>query len=174
MQFSAAAMAACCRSFFRHCDLLACPAMPCRNAMPPPELARDAPVVNVPHPLEVGFCVLFRREPDIALLDGSDGFICEGLNLYEPLCRKARFHHALATVALADGVNVVFRAYQQALRLKVGENSLARRIAVQTCVCAALGVNLRRLIHHIDGGQSMPLTERKVIGIVRRRNLYCA
>ena len=33
--------------------------------MPPPQLPRDAPVVDVPHPLEVGLRVHLRRELDV-------------------------------------------------------------------------------------------------------------
>src|SRR5208337_1646823 len=91
-------------------DLAALGAMPCGDAMAPPELARDAPVVNVLHPLEVGFLVHLRREADVFLADGCFGFVCQRLNLDEPLRREARLDNRFAAVAMADVVDVVFDA----------------------------------------------------------------
>src|ERR1700683_481404 len=51
-------------------DLSAGLAVPCWNAMAPPELAADAPVVQVIHPLEVGFGIHLRRELDMAVAHG--------------------------------------------------------------------------------------------------------
>ena len=94
--------------------------------MAPPELARDAPVVDVLHPLEVGLRILLRRELDVALLDRRDGLVRQRLNLDEPLRRKPRLHHRLAAVALAHGVDVVLHADQQALRFQILDDLLAR------------------------------------------------
>ena len=78
--------------------------------MPPPQLARDAPVVDVAHPFEVRLRILLRRELDVALLNRLDGLVRQRLNADKPLRRKPRLHHRLAAVALADGVHVVFHA----------------------------------------------------------------
>src|ERR1039458_9158032 len=48
-------------------------AVPRGNAMSPPELAGDAPVVDVGHPLHVGFAVHLGDELDVAVGDGGDG-----------------------------------------------------------------------------------------------------
>jgi hypothetical protein len=68
--------------------------------MAPPELARDAPVVDVLHPVEVGLLVLLGREADgfVAVgvgLDGGDGLLGERLNLDEPLRGEARLDDGL-------------------------------------------------------------------------------
>ncbi len=102
----AAALRASLRSFARDGDLAAGDAVPCGNAVSPPELAGDAPVVNVAHPVEIGFRRLRGREFDVALLDGGDGFVGERLDFYEPLRGKARLYHCLAAVAFSDGERV--------------------------------------------------------------------
>src|SRR3974390_1630426 len=40
-------------------------ALPCWDAMPPPELPRDAPVVNVLHPVQVCFRVHLGGKTDV-------------------------------------------------------------------------------------------------------------
>ena len=83
--------------------------------MAPPQLARDAPVVDVAHPLDVGLAVLLGREADVALVDRGDGLVGERLDLDEPLRRKPRLDTTrLAAVAVADGVRVVLHSDQQA------------------------------------------------------------
>ena len=47
--------------------------MPGGNAVSPPELAGDAPVVELGHPLHVGFAVLVGSEADVAFGDGAGG-----------------------------------------------------------------------------------------------------
>ena len=79
-------------------------AMPRRDAVAPPELAGDAPVVDVRHPLEVGLRVHLRREADVAIAYGvdcrlRDGRACglrptrRGLSGTGSLRRRDRFVH---------------------------------------------------------------------------------
>ncbi len=80
--------------------------------MAPPELAADAPVVDVLHPVEIGLLVLLRGEVDRlfavrAWLDGGDGFLGEGLDFDEPLRGEARLYDRFAAVAMAYVADVV-------------------------------------------------------------------
>src|ERR1017187_7565224 len=89
----------------RNGDLVTHGAMPCRDAMSPPKLSADAPVVDVFHPVEISLLVLLRRESDRFFavrtrLDGRDSLVGQRLNLDEPLRRKARFDNGLAAVAV--------------------------------------------------------------------------
>ncbi len=85
--------------------------------MAPPELARDAPVMDVAHPLEISFGVLRGRELDVALLDSGDGLVGQRLNLHKPLCRQARLYNGFAAVALAHRIGVLADGSEQPLRL---------------------------------------------------------
>ena len=115
--------------------------------MAPPELARDAPVVDVLHPVEVGLLVHLRRKADGLVaagvgLDGGDGLVGERLNLDEPLRRKARLDNRLAAVAVADVVGVVLDCGQQALFFEIWDDVLAGDVAVEAGVGAAFGVDV--------------------------------
>src|SRR5882757_7715108 len=54
-------------------------AVPGGDAVAPPELTGDAPVVDVVHPLEVDFFVHLRREVDVFFSDGANGVLCDAV-----------------------------------------------------------------------------------------------
>ena len=56
------------------------------NPLSPPELAGNAPVVDILHPMTVGVAVLVRNELDPAGLDLVEGRCSEVFHLQEPLC----------------------------------------------------------------------------------------
>ena len=138
--------------------------------MAPPELARDAPVVDVAHPLVVGLAVLLGREADVAFVDRGDGLFRERLNLDEPLGGQARLDHGLAAVALADGVGVVLDGIA-GLAFELGDDALARLIAIEAGEGAGDLVEVRGFIHDVDGLQLVALADGVVVGIVRGRDL---
>src|SRR5438270_9193914 len=51
----------------------ALPILPHGDAVAPPDLARDAPVADVLHPVEVDFGPAVGPELDVAAFDGRDG-----------------------------------------------------------------------------------------------------
>ena len=116
--------------------------------MAPPELARDAPVVDVLHPVEIGLLVHLRREPDGLFavgvgLDGGNRLVGQRLNLDEPLRRQPRLDHGLAAVAVAHVVHVILDARQEPLRFKIRDDFLARHIAIEARVGPAFVVDVR-------------------------------
>ena len=126
---------------------------------------------------EIGLLVLLRREVDVCRcvgLTARDGLVGQRLNLDEPLRRKPRLDDRLAAVAVAHVVGVVLDAGQQALLFQVGDDLLARKIAVESRISAAFGIDVRLRVHHVDRGQMMALAQGKVIGVVRRRHLHRA
>src|ERR1035437_1168988 len=123
-------------------NLAAVGAVPCRDAMSPPELARDAPVVDILHPLEVGLLVHLRRKANVLLADGCFGLVSQRLNLDEPLCREARLDDRLASVAVADVVDVVLDAGEELPLFQVGDYLFTGSVAVEAGVCAAFGVDV--------------------------------
>ena len=142
--------------------------------MPPPQLARDAPVVNIAHPLEVRLGVLFRRKADKALLHRGNGLVGERLNPDKPLRRKQGLNHGLAAVAFADGVHVVAHPGQQLLRFQIGQNPLPRLVAIEAGIGAGGGIHVRRLVHDADRRQALALPQGKIVGVMRRRHLHRA
>ena len=75
--------------------------------MAPPELAGDAPVADVVHPLVIGLGPVRRNEANFAALDDGDGLFGERLGLDEPLRGDERLDGGLAAIALAEAELVV-------------------------------------------------------------------
>jgi hypothetical protein len=69
----------------RNDHFLARAARPRRNAMSPPQLPRDAPVVNVVHPVQINRAVVLRDDRDFVCLDRLARAIGERFDLHEPL-----------------------------------------------------------------------------------------
>src|SRR4029077_19626148 len=81
-------------------------AVPRRNPVTPPELARDAPGMNVLHPVVVGLRPVAREDRDPPLAHGLDRRLGQGLHLYPPLLRHERLDDGLTAIADADRVAV--------------------------------------------------------------------
>ena len=142
--------------------------------MAPPQLARDAPVVNVAHPLEVGLLVLLRRKADVTFFDGSDGHVGERLNLDEPLRGQRALDDVARAFAATDGVGVLLDFDELAARFQIGDDAFACDVAVQSRVVASCCVQVRRVVHHIDGRKIVALAECEVVRIVCGCDLHCA
>ncbi len=126
-----------------HVAAAAIVAVPHRHAVPPPDLARDAPVTEVIDPVEVRFFEpvgndrdLLRAhhllhhffQADLAPFPVHDGLI----HVDEPLLFDLRFDHALAALAERDVVDVIlFDGHQQAFRLELLDDLRTRVLDVQ-------------------------------------------
>ena len=150
------------------------PAVPRRDAVAPPELARDAPVADVVHPLEIGLGPVGRNERDAAGFHRLDGLLGQRLGLDEPLRGDQRLHDGLAALALAHVEGVVFRLDQRAARFQVLEDAAAGFEAVQAGVGAGGGGHDAVLVDHLDLGQAVAAAGFEIVGVVRGRDLHHA
>ena len=57
----------------------------CRDAVSPPQLARDAPVLNVLQPVLIGVLVLGRYKQNVVVHNGRQGDVGKVLHRQEPL-----------------------------------------------------------------------------------------
>src|SRR6185437_1574570 len=89
-------------------------AVPDGDPMAPPDLAGDAPVAHVLHPVEVDACEAVGGEPDASLLDRRDRRSRELLHRDPPLRHDQRLDAAVAADAMADRVAVVLALLEQA------------------------------------------------------------
>ena len=142
--------------------------------MAPPELARDAPVADVVHPLEVGLGPVVRDELDAAVLHRLDGLLGQRLRLDEPLRGDQRLDDGLAALALAEAERVVLDLHQQAELFEVGHHALARLEAVQAGVGAGGRGHDAVFVDHLDLGQVVAAAGFEIVGIVRGRDLHHA
>src|ERR1700680_2963482 len=79
--------------------------VPRGNLVPPPELPRDIPGLDVFHPFEVGLLPVLRDELGAPLAHGLNRGLRQRLRVHVPLVREEWLEHGIGAVALRNGVN---------------------------------------------------------------------
>ncbi len=172
--------------------------VPRGDAVAPPQLARDAPVLDVVDPVQVRRQPLLRHELHAAALagvpageavaDGGQAEVLDGAagemrmrgrrrraHRDEPLVGQHRLDDFLRAAAARDDHPVRLLADQQALGREIGEHRLARRVAVEAAVLRRrIVVDGRVEIQDGDRRQAVPLSDLPVVEVVRRRDLHAA
>src|SRR5690606_29748291 len=173
-----------------HIDL-AVVVVPGGNAVAPPQLAADAPVLEIPHPGEVHVLVLFGHELDAAVLHRFDGGFGELFDAHIPLVGEPGFHHGAGAVAPGHLQGVGFDFFQKAQLLEFSDDLLAGLEAVEAgvglgtllAVHAGVGVegeygefteNAGVAVQHIDQRQVVALAHLVVVEVVGRGDLHAA
>ena len=137
--------------------------------MPPPELARDAPVFDVAHPVRICLRPALRKKFDFALFHGCSGTF--DLRIFKkPLLAEIRFDGDIAALAITHIVHVVLDLQQVVLLLKLLHHCFARYETIET------GKSLTRFFGHYPIGpdhnrERQIVTHRHfIIGLVMRRS----
>ncbi len=81
--------------------------------MSPPDLARNAPGLNVAHPFVIGVLPLLRNELGLALLHRGNRRAGQTLCIHEPLVHKPGLDDDARAVAIRHGHVVVFDLFQK-------------------------------------------------------------
>src|SRR5690606_27406671 len=113
--------------------------VPCRNAVTPPKLAGNTPVVDVFDPVQIDFLETFRNET--YTFAGTLRLDCrfrQRFHLDKPLRRQIRFHNDTCTVAMSNLVYVLLNFDQYTLFLKIFDKLLAAFEAVQPLIFAGI------------------------------------
>ena len=85
-----------------------------RNPLAPPELAGDAPVVGILHPVAIGVHVALGDELRAAALHRFQGDLRQGVHLQEPLGGELGFDDGVRPLGVAHRRGVVFHLHQVA------------------------------------------------------------
>ena len=141
------------------------------DAVAPPQLARDAPVLEVLHPGGVGLRPARGVERDLAGVDRIERRPLELVNGHKPLLRKPRLQCGVATVAVHDGVIEVLDVIEQVVLLEPLDDGLAALVAVHAGELAVAFDDHRVLVEDVDLRQVVSLTHGVVVGVVGRSNL---
>ena len=149
-------------------------AVPGGDLVAPPELAGDAPVVAVLHPVHINFGEALRDELHLAVAHGADGLRRQRLHLHEPLRGDERLHVVVAAVAGADVVAVILGLDQVARRFQVGHDLLAALVAVEPLVLPAVFVDGAVVGDDADDLQIVALAHLEVVGVVGGGHLHRA
>ncbi len=149
--------------------------IPGRDAVPPPELPADTPVLDVVHPVEVGLRPVLGNEANPAGLDGLDRGFRERLDLHVPLIGEVRLDNRVRAIAARNLDRVILDLVQQPQRLEFGDDLVACDEAVESAVGLGYLVVERRVVgQDVVHRQVMALADFVVIEIVRRRYLDAA
>ena len=141
------------------------------DAVAPPQLAADAPVLEVLHPGGVGLRPARGVEGDLAGVDGVERRPLELVDCHEPLLGKPRLQRGVATVAVHDGVIEFVDVIEQVVLLKPLDYGLAALVAVHAGELAVALDNHRVLVKDVDLRQVVSLTHGVIVGVVGRGDL---
>ena len=142
--------------------------------MAPPELAGDAPVADVLHPVGVDALEAVGDDGGPSLADGGEGPLRQRRDAHEPLLADYRLDDIVAALAVADGVDVRLDPLNQALGLELRDDGLARVEAVVSVVRPRVGVQGAVGVEDVHGGQAMPCARLEVVRVVSRGDLESA
>ncbi len=156
--------------------------VPRRDLVAPPELAADAPVLDVVHPLVVGVDPVLGHELHLAGGHGIDGLLGDRLARRvalahlahgdEPLVRQHGLDHLARAGADGDHEFVLPGLDQGTGGLQVGHDGLAGHEAVHAAVfLGGVLVDGGLQGQHHDHGQAVALAHLVVVGVVRGRDL---
>ena len=140
--------------------------------MPPPDLAADAPVLDVEHPFEVGLLPLRGHDAGGAGLHRLDRLFGQRLDVDVPLQGEVGLDDGLAAVAFPDGIGVGLDLLQESQFFKIGDDLAARFIALQPPVGAAVLVDEPGIVEHVDEFEVVALADLEVVEVVSRRDLH--
>ena len=160
-------------------------AVPDRDLVPPPELAGDAPGLDVLEPVVVGLLLALGQDAGAAVADRLEGRAGELRGVDVPLVGQERLDRDLGAVAVRDGVDLRVDAVEPALLLGEGDDQLARLVAVEAVEVGELvggaralpegGVVLERDpgagVHDVDRGEAGALADLPVVEVVGRGDL---
>ena len=132
--------------------------IPRGDLVPPPQLARNAPVLDVVHPLVICINPVFGDEAHCAAVHGVFGFLRQahafefgfglaalgrGVHGDKPLVGQHRLNHGTGAVAFRRHQFVRLGFHQQAGRVQIGHDLFARFKAVQPRVFFRQPAHLR-------------------------------
>ena len=141
------------------------------NAVAPPQLTADAPVLEVLHPGGVGLRPARGVEGDLAGVDGVERRPFELVDGDEPLLGQPRLQRRVATIAVHDGVIEVLDVIEQTVLVEPLDDGFAALVAVHAGELAVALDDHRVLVEDVDLRQVVGLTHGIVVGVVSRGDL---
>ena len=145
--------------------------VPHRDAVSPPELTADAPVLDVFQPVIVNLREVIRDDFDLTGADRFQRGFRQAFHLHEPLLGDHRLDHFAGTLGVRDGHLVGFFLDDQSGFLHVRPDRLAAFEAVHAGILPGFLVHMRIFGHDVDLGQSVCLPNGIVMRVMGRGDL---
>ena len=131
--------------------------------MAPPQLAADAPILDVVHPLVVGVDPIFGDEFDGATVHGINGFLCNGFSCgvvcahfghgHKPLVGEHGLDDLTGALTARNHQVVGAHFHQEASRVKVLDHLFAGLKTVESLVgLRGILVDARVQVQHANAG----------------------
>ncbi len=149
-------------------------AVPYRDAVAPPELTGNTPIMDVGQPLHIGLGETFRYELGLAGDDSVHSRACQRFHLHEPLLGGHRFYDGLAARAMAHSMLGFFDLHQEAGSFEISDDGFSGFITIHAAVFAGFFIHRAIFIHDDDGRQVMSLAHFKVVRVMGRGDLHAA
>ena len=141
------------------------------DAVAPPQLAANAPVLKVLHPGGVGLRPARGVEGNLTGVNGVKRRPLELVNGHKPLLGQPRLKRGVAAVAVHDGVIEVLHVIEQVVLLEPLDDGLAALVAVHAGELAVALDDHRVFVEDVDLRQVVGLTHGVVVGVVGRGDL---
>ena len=150
-------------------------AVPDRDLVAPPQLARDAPGADVAQPLQVAARLRLGMDAHAPVLDGRDRGLGQLVHGHEPLQRDQRLDALAGAVAEGHGVGVGLAVADQPLLGQRRDDLLARLLHGEARVGGArLGGHAPVLADDADLVEVVAAADLEVVGVVAGRDLQRA
>src|SRR5665647_2665241 len=113
--------------------------------MAPPELARDAPGLDVFHPVEISILPILWDELGLAVAHRGNRRLRQFLGVDVPLVGQERLDHHIRAIAVWNNVTVRFYLRDKTALFQPRDNLLARGEAINAFELLSLGKIARGL-----------------------------
>ncbi len=124
-----------------------------RNAMSPPELSGDAPVLHILHPVTIGILELGGLKLHIIVHNMLQRRCSQVLHLQEPLQTQLGFDYRIGSLRKAHLIHIVLCLNQVSCFLKHGNNQLPCFKSILTHQYPGRLIQSAVVIKNIDGLQ---------------------
>ena len=147
-------------------------AVPGRDPMAPPQLARHVPVADVREPVLPGLLEALRKDARTARTGRLERPLGQRRRPDEPLGLEARLEHVVAALAAPDDHLVRPLSREVAASLEVGHDPAPRFVPVEAVVGGAAVGDRRVVGQDRRSGQVVAHARGMVVLIVRRGDLH--
>ena len=165
------------RSFVFSHEAAAIRAIPRRDLVPPPQLPRHAPRLDVLHPVEIGLFPGLGHELRRAGLDRRQRRLGEFAGVHIPLVGQPRFDDHARAVAIRHLDGLGLDQFDRLQRFQIGNDLLARIEAIHADIIRRNAVRRddpRIGIEDVDRRHAMPLADLEIVEIMRRGDFHRA
>ena len=122
----------------------------CGDAVTPPKMTRDAPVLDVGHPVTVKVLEFGWHIFDIIRLYGFKSGFGKVFHLYKPLHRQFRLDNRVSTFGMSHLVDIILHLLYEPCGFKVNHDLLAHIKAVHAHIHATLFGDSAVVVEYVD------------------------